>query len=355
MTIKVSRMLRLVIVLVVAATLAISMACTESFATSTYSQKGNALAKYKTKDYKMVQNENWTMAKYSYKKTLSTTLTTKKGYDVTFTSFLYLRAIGIKNPQSIAITPDGKTMYVMTAVKKSAKKEYNWKGRVYKLDMVKIKKKYSKVLKTAGFTSLLPSDTDCVQIGPKFKVGHGQAMALNPVTGELWYIQKAKQVKTNLVRINTTTLKPDKEIRFKLKKSVKMGNNLAFDSDGNVYFYTRSNGGWAPKNSIKIYQGQINNTSVSFRLIMQGLRYPPGPIGQSLAYNPATDRLYLVDNGEIISVPVSKLGELEPEDVQTTVFDHQNREFEGLTFTADGQGYFLTNRPYEIMTVSEGF
>ena len=341
----------------IAVVVAMTLFTDSAFAATVYKQKGNALAAYKTKEYKLCYNQNLTIKKkYKYKKCKATTLTEKKGHPALFKSWAYLHDLGVRNPQSVAVTPDGHYAFIMTCRKGSAKEEKNWKGRVYKLDLFKLQKKYRKDLKKLTYMKLKKTDTDCVQIGPEFKVGHGQAMAYNPATGELWYSQNLKLVNTNLVRIDQDTLLPDKEIRFKLKSSVRMGSNLAFDSEGNCYFYTKSNGSkWAPKNTIKIYRGQIDEDSVSFELIMQGLRYPPGQVPQSIGYNPASNRLYLINDGEIISVPVDKLGKLTKADVRTTVFKHRNREFEGLTFTEDGEGYFITNRSEELMKVEKGF
>lgn len=310
----------------------------------TYNQKGDALKHYKVSNYKVVKNAKMTRASYSYdddytKNTMKITKGFKKGKKFTRHYLLKDDVFGgnaFENPQSIAVTPDGKVAYIMVAEKYSTKNENNWKGRVYKIDI-----KNKKVIKK----------------GPKFVVGHGQAMAYNPKTKQLWYVQKVKSIKTNIKQISTSSLKVVKTINFRMSSTVKMGNNLAFDKKGRVYFYTRSHGSWGkndPKNSIKIYQGKIGAKKVSFRLIMQGIKYPPGQIGQSLGYNPKSNRLYLVDDGEIISVPVAKLGKLKKSDVRTSVFEGK-REFEGLSFDNKGNGYFLTNKPYEIMTTCEGF
>jgi hypothetical protein len=310
----------------------------------TYNQKGDALKSYSVNSYKVVKNAKMTRASYSYsdsygKDTLAITKGFKKGKK--FTRYHLLKdslfeGNDYENPQSIAVTPNGKIAYLMVAEKGSASNENNWKGRVYKVDI-----KNKRLIKK----------------GPVFTVGHGQAMAYNPKTKQLWYVQKVKSIKTNIKQISTSSLKVVKTINFRMSKTVKMGNNLAFDKKGRVYFYTRSGGSWGkndPKNSIKIYQGKIGANKVSFRLIMQGIKYPPGQIGQSMGYNPKSNRLYLVDDGEIMSIPVAKLGKLKKSDVRTSVFEG-NREFEGISFDNSGNGYFLTNKPYEIMTTCIGF
>ena len=308
----------------------------------TYNQKGNALKPYSSK-FKVVKNKKLTRKKYSYKYADNTpTLVSIKGHKAVFTRYdADLKEKGVidnldgkqSTPQSLAVTPDGTTAYIMCVYKKSGVSENNWLGYVVKYDI---------------------PNKQVVQKGPVFTTGHGQAMALNPVNGELWFTSAPKTIKTNLQRIDTTTLTPDKRINFRLKKTIKMGNNLAFDKNGNVYFYTRNLNGAGPKNCLKIYKGQIKETTVSFKLVKQGIKYPPGQVGQSLGYNPASNRLYFVDDGEIISVPVSKLGKLKKKHVRTTVFSGQ-REFEGIEFDMYGRGYFLTNRPYELMSVNVGF
>ena len=312
-------------------------------APATYNQKGNALKDYNAGKYKVVKNKKMTRKKYSYAEDSGPVLKSIKGYPATFTRYdAGLKSKGVidppygvskSTPQSMAVSPDGQIAYIMCVYKGAASKENSWRGYVVKYSIPQ-----KKVIKK----------------GPVFTTGHGQAMAINPKNGQLWFVGAPKTVKTNLQQINTVTLLPVKRINFKLKSTVPMGNNLAFDKKGNVYFYTRSGGGWAPKNCLKIYKGKIKAKSVKFKLIMQGIKNPPGPIGQSLGYNPKSNRLYFVDDGEIISVPVSKLGKLKPKHVRTTVFGGA-REFESITFDRAGRGYFLTNRPYEIMKVSAGF
>ncbi len=345
----------------------------------TYTQKGNALEPYEKPVktyYTVVENKNLTVEKYDYEVTasqkLKITAGRKKGSSLK--SFLYVGKVNnkgeknltlvkkfaeVQNPQSVAITPDGHYAYIMYVDKSSASNELNWKGYVIRYDLEGISKNHKAEIKKGKAITLTTADFKYIKKGPTFVTGHGQAMAYNPATKELWFIGAPKSIKTNLQRINTSTLKPDKKINFTLSDTVPMGNNLAFDSEGNAYFYTRvANNNWptAPKDSIKIYKGTIGKKSVSFRIFMQGIKYPPGPIGQSFTYNPSNDRLYLVDDGAIMSVPVSKLGKLKPSDVRVSILEHSTtrRESEGLAFTADGQGYYLTNKQPELMTVPAG-
>ena len=346
----------------------------------TYTQTDYALEPYEkpvTQYYTVVNNKKKTVKKYDYTVAKTRKLKITDGYKKgsSMKSFLYIGKVdnngkknlalvskfaGVKNPQSVVITPDGRYAYIMYVNKGTAATELKWKGYVIRYDLNGIRKNHKKEVKKGTAITLTKDDFKYIKKGPTFVTGHGQAMSYNPVTKELWFIGAPKSVKTNLQRINTSTLKPDKKINFTLKDTVKMGNNLAFDSEGNAYFYTRtSDNSWptAPKDSIKIYKGTIGDKSVSFKLIMQGIKYPPGPIGQGFAYNPANDRLYLVDDSAIMSVPVSKLGSLKPSDVRISIFEHSStrREFEGLAFTPDGQGYFLTNKQPELMKTPAGF
>ena len=89
---------------------------------------------------------------------------------------------------------------------------------------------------------------------------------------------------------------------------------------------------------------------MTFRMINQGLRYPPGNLCQTFGYNPVNDRLYVVADGEMLTVPAGKLSRhrVTPSDVQCIKFGGC-REFEGLAFTETGCAYFATNKPSEIM------
>ena len=81
---------------------------------------------------------------------------------------------------------------------------------------------------------------------------------------------------------------------------------------------------------------------------MQGIKYAPGPRTQALAYNKRRNRLYMIADDSVISVPVSRLGKLRKSDVQATQFSAK-REFEGMQFTSDGSSYLLVNKGAEIL------
>lgn len=346
---------------------------------ATYNQKGNALKSYNVKKYRTVNNKNYYQSAYSYQSapgytqgglyqttpgTIRRTAGTVKS--LTFTTNVYLPVTYATsgdwgNPQSEVLSKDGNTLYTLIMLNKGTET-----GRIVKYDLGKLRQQYH--ISTTNMTALRRATYDksvnkltvtdkailnCMQVGPTFKAGHGQSLAQNPKTGELWFVGSAA-VKANVQRVSTKTLKPNKRINFTLKSTVAMGGNLTFDKNGNAYFYTYSYGGWAPKNSLKLYQGKINKKSVKFHLVMQGLRHNPGWKSQSIAYSTKQNRLYFVSNSSISSIPVSKLGKLTAKDVKTVKLSGQ-REFEGLQFDQSGAGYLLVNKGAELLKTTGKF
>ena len=72
---------------------------------------------------------------------------------------------------------------------------------------------------------------------------------------------------------------------------------------------------------------------------------------KAAGYDPKNNRIYMVSNSAVLSVPVAKLSKkaLKPADVWTTQFD-VNREFEDFELDKDGNYYLLVNKYPEIMT-----
>lgn len=207
---------------------------------------------------------------------------------------------------------------------------------------------------------------NAMKIGKKFETGHGQAFALNPKTNEIWLCKDTEatrkpNVYTEMLRIDQNTLLPNASISFRMGKTIARGNNLAFDSKGNAYWYNIANpsfnnyktkwmnkGGINDKSYVKFYKGKITTSKVTFKMVMQGLRYRPGSMVQSLSYNPANNRLYVISDGSITSVPASKLGKLKPKDVLSTTFKTK-REFETIQFDKEGYGYLMVHLGPEIL------
>ncbi|MFC6275080.1 hypothetical protein ACFQET_06070 [Levilactobacillus tangyuanensis] len=338
----------------------------------TYNQKGNALASYNVKKYKTVNNKNLFVKRYSFKtsysnifQTTPTSLHSTKGKKATFKSNVFLpvtynRSADWGNPQSEVITKDGKTLYELITT--SSQRSTGW---IVKYNLGALRSKYGistshmDALRRATYdhaTKQLTSTDKAilknVKVGPKFNTGHGQSLSMNPKNGQLWFIGKPGAVKSNVQQVSTSSLKPTKKINFTLKSTVAMGSNLTFDKKGNAYFFTYSNGGWAPKGAVKIYQGKINSKSVKFHLVMQGLRNRPGTKPQAMGYNAKRNRLYFVSDGSISSIPVSKLGHLKASQVEASKFSG-SREFEGLQFTSNGNGYLMSNKGAELLKTSK--
>lgn len=334
----------------------------------TYSQRGNALAGYNVKKYKTVKNRNLFVKRYTFKSSYSNIFQTKptsihstKGKAATFKSNVFLPVTYNKsadwgNPQAEVLSKDGKTLYEL--ITKSSGSNQGW---IVKYNLGQLRSKFGistshmDALRRASYDHSVGKMTSkdkqimkYVKVGPKFNTGHGQSLAMNPKNGQLWFIGKPVAVNSNVQRVSTSSLKPITKINFKLKSTVTMGSNLTFDKHGNAYFFTYSNGGWAPKGAVKIYKGKIGSKSVKFHLVMQGLRNRPGTKPQSMAYNAKRNRLYLVSDSSIASLPVSKLGKLKASQVEATNFSGK-REFEGIQFTKNGSSFLLVNKGAELM------
>lgn len=299
-------------------------------------QSGMALQPYDTSIYDTVNNANETMTGYGHAYTNSRELNSVSGPSVQFRSLLYTE---IPNPQSIAVSPDGKTAWVMSSYKSGS--DNSRTGRIYRIDLSRFWKK-----KAAG-----SKDTGAIKAGPEIVTGHGQTLAYNPKSHELWYVRETKVLNTTLVRVNPKTMEVEKEIHFRFGSTIVFPPTFTFDKDGNCWTYTRSTGSnWVSAGTIRFYKGRIQENRVTFRMINQGLRYPPGNLCQTFGYNPVNDRLYVVADGEMLTVPAGKLSRhrVTPSDVQCIKFGGC-REFEGLAFTETGCAYFATNKPSEIM------
>jgi hypothetical protein len=345
-------------------------------AIKTYKQTGEALAPYDVGEYKVVKNKKYGKVKVSsfeanpvFNTTWHVYSTMKGNKKATLQTFAYLpvsydRSGDMGNPQSINVTPSGEYVYIVYPIKKGSTTCRIVRYNLKKIASLGIDSENMDQLVRAAHNHFTGRANDqlqnelmsCVTFGPWIKnFGHGAAVAYNPKDKCLWFTSATGKATTNLQRINMNTLKPDLKIVFKLKSTVKMGNNLAFDKKGRCYFWSYSGGGWAPKGSIKIYQGKIPKShKVKFKLIMQGIRNPISTNIQSMGYNSKSNRLYLVSNQAIMSVPVSKLGKLKNKDVKVSVFTGK-REYEGISFDQQGTGYLLVNKYSELLKVSPGF
>ncbi len=346
-----------------------------------YTSKGNALARYKSKDYKPVKNKKLTPRKIkSYhiyepifmgkkiemphilRKTAGT-----KNIDLQ-TLFHLPKAwkgdtLDLGNPQALCVTPDGNTAYITYPTKKNSTK-----GFIVKYDMAGLRKlglnipgmmnEMRIVGKYPGRSNFEREIKACIEVGPTFELGHGAAFSYNPKDGCLWFVAKTKETKTDLWRVNMDTLKPDLCINYTFDKKITFGNNITFDKNGKFYLFgnASSKQGKCPKDAIKVYQGTINlkaKKKVSVKLMMNVIKYPVAADHnvQAAGYDPKNNRIYMVCNSALLSVPVAKLVKkaLKPSDVWMTQFD-VDREFEDFELDKDGNYYLLVNKYPEIMT-----
>ncbi|NLR31427.1 hypothetical protein [Levilactobacillus tujiorum] len=339
-----------------------------------------ALANYQEKKVKVVHNQDLYVprpASYAFSPTYQqqgtfqtqpATYTTLRGNaPATLTTALYLpvtvhRSGDWANPQSLVITKNGKTAYVAYLETGSA-----GTGWIVKYDLAKLRQKFGA---TTTNMALIRRATNAaskgkksphqrqvlsaIKQGPKFDLGHGQSMALNPKNGQLWFTRSTGVAGKygSAVRVSTKTLRPVRTVDYRLvnRNGVKLAVNstLTFDRQGYAYFSSYSG-----KRALRIYRGTISQRGVHFKLVMQGLAYRPGQTHQSIAYNAKNNRLYFISDDAISSVPLARLlkRQLKPKDVRATAFASQ-REFEALAFTGAGQGYLMMNRGPELLQVS---
>ncbi|WP_105957269.1 hypothetical protein [Apilactobacillus quenuiae] len=190
--------------------------------------------------------------------------------------------------------------------------------------------------------------TDSVEASPLINIGHGQTMSYNPANNHLYLAQDDKlgdfsnNDKNQITELDADTLQPVHQYSFKLMHNGKnLGlHTLAFDKQGRAYIGVHS-GPNGVKKAYSLYIGSLNNDKVSFRPAKQVIHWA-GSWNQNLTYNPVTDRIYMVSNDMVTSVPVDKLnaGTLKSKDVHYNAFN-SGREWEGLTFDGEGHAYAL--------------
>lgn len=348
---------------------------------STYTQKGSGLSNYWAAKFHTVKNANNYVARPSYVASPNYAAThtfetsanhyvskagnTKASLNTAFYLPVTLNQSGdFGNPQSVAITPNGNGAYVAYVTNEAS--SIGW---VTYYNLAKLRNVYgastsnialirqaayahSKGIKNNGqYLAVLKS----MKVGPEFNTGHIQSLALNPKNGQLWFTKTTGRAGAygTAEQVSTKSLKPINKINFRLVTprgiKVTVGNNLTFDKQGKAYFSSYVGGSRA----MKIYQGTIAPKKVHFRLLYQGLRQRPGEKNQSIGYNAANNRLYFISDDSISSVSDSKLvsGKLKPGNVHSSVFSSK-REFEGLAFSKNGQGYLLTNRGGELLSTN---
>ncbi|MBW1605175.1 hypothetical protein [Lactobacillus sp. Sy-1] len=200
------------------------------------------------------------------------------------------------------------------------------------------------------------------QVTPMLNIGHGQTLSYNPVTKNLYLVQDddlgnlPAGGENTITELDPTTLQPIKQFNFPLIH----GNNnysintLTFDSAGNAYFGRKESvveSGQKSYSTYQIYKGTLDETTgaANFAPVPQSINWG-GYSNQNLAYDAFNNRMYIISDNIITSVPLDKLnaGTLQPSDVNYMSFDI-NREFEDLTFDDQGYGYLLTLWDPEVM------
>jgi len=289
------------------------------------------------------------------------TIASDQGSAVTFTTKYLLPTPGYQgeawgDPQSMAVV--GHDLYVVYCPT-----AWHNRGRIVRFNMSQLAslkatpQQIQRVYTIAANLSAKEKQIrTAIKVGPAFVTGHGQSLAYDWKTHQLYMWcdrESAPRVPVSqygyLQQLSASTLTPVHRIRFRLRAgdfAVPGGHVLAFDHQGRAYFWTRPNA-----TDVYIYQGRVGRHHVDFRLTSQVLQHGPGTCVQSMAFNPNNDRLYLVADESIASLPVAKLagrGHLTDQDVKWTHFASK-REFEGLSFGGNGQAYLLINHQPEFL------
>lgn len=263
------------------------------------------------------------------------------------------------NCQSLVVK--GKYIYVYTSAGYGSSKgfiirydtkildKYN-KGK----DLYKLRKLGTCMRKGIKLTEEQKKIKKGIKIGKIFIGGHGQSLTYDPKSKSLWMWQdnNYKSTSLKLIKIGAKTLKPYLIYKFKANfkgKYLTAFHNLAFDKNGNFYtdktIKTKKN----PLGSSYIFSGKLIDNKIQMKLLTI-IKNRPGTYSQSLAINQKNNRLYLVLDGVIYSIPLNKLinGNLNLNNFYYTVFATK-REFEGISFDKQGRAYLFILRGSEIL------
>jgi hypothetical protein len=319
----------------------------------------------------------------------------KKGKKYTFKTRYYLPVFANVNGKEESWSSVQSAMiidnYLYTVIKEKKHKET--RGRIIRYDMAKIDElgaaddpsflrrnfEYIGVKKSASAAKKNPDEesevsdefikqlNEAIKIGPIFTMGHGQSLAYNWKTKEIWmwqdmsmkanYYAKHKCV---LQRIDPDKLTADKYLKFDMRTGsgvvVASGHNLTFDTSGNFYFFAVTARGAYPKGSAKLFKGQLRKGSkfkVKINIVSQLIDKGPGPVGQTIHYNKKDKRLYLGSDASFLSVPAGKIskngkGKIKKSELKATLLNTK-RELESVTSDSSGKLYLFSNRGPEIL------
>ena len=193
-------------------------------------------------------------------------------------------------------------------------------------------------------------------ISPVTNIGHGQTLSYNPSNNHVYLAQDDKlgTVKgdfyNQVTEMDAENMKPVHVYRFKLnnKGHYYALHTLTFDIEGNAYFGIKG-GPKGMQNTYTLFHGKMEDSEIQFSPV-KGLIKWPGSFNQGVTYNRNNNRLYLLSNDMIISIPVDEVrnDNIQPQDVHYTTFG-TNREFESLSFDNNGYGYLVVLWRSEVL------
>ncbi|WP_220729943.1 hypothetical protein [Apilactobacillus zhangqiuensis] len=193
-------------------------------------------------------------------------------------------------------------------------------------------------------------------ISPVTNIGHGQTLSYNPSNNHVYLAQDDKlgvvgdDFYNQVTEMDAEHMNPVHVYRFKLnnKGHFYAIHTLTFDNDGNAYFGVRG-GPKKMKGTYTLFHGTMDDHGIQFSPV-KGLIKWPGSFNQGVTFNRNNNRLYLLSNDMIVSIPVDQVknDNIQPQDVHYTTFG-TNREFESLSFDSSGYGYLVVLWRSEVL------
>lgn len=195
---------------------------------------------------------------------------------------------------------------------------------------------------------------ETAQLSPQVDIGHGQTLTFNPQNKHLYLVEdntltdlRNRDENNTVLEMDPNTMEPIRQYNFKMFQGTK-GNlqlhTLVFDKNGNAY--------WGRKNGMgyMFFYGRLDENSVKFAAAPEKLKTRGGSHNQGVAFNNVNNRIYVVSDDVLTSIPVNKLtaGTATPDDVNYSVFQSK-REWECLAFDSQGYGHLLALWPAELM------
>ncbi|CAI2627425.1 MAG: hypothetical protein M3Z82_08050 [Apilactobacillus sp.] len=187
-----------------------------------------------------------------------------------------------------------------------------------------------------------------IEISPVTNIGHGQTLSYNPSNNHIYIAQDDElgvvgaDFYNQVTEMDSDTMRPVHIYRFKLNNNDHYYaiHTLAFDNEGNAYFGIHQSPDEI-KNAYTLFRGTMSGDTISFSPV-RGLINWPASYNQQVTFNRVNNRLYLLSNDMIVSIPVDEVrnDDIKPQDVHYVTFN-TNREFESLSFDENGYGYLM--------------